>query len=113
MQNTDESEVGTNSHYNQIDIDERGDPESLGFLITQQYWRDDYSLETEDASDPALLQNPCQMSDALGNLFYTQAERSRLKTIPESGVTREIIALLRGCRGVLFKYVDGQFQVHI
>lgn len=95
-----------------MDIDERGDPETLGFLITQQYWRDDYSLEIEDTSDTALLQNPCQMSDALSQLFYTQAERSQLKTIPESGITREVISLLKGCRGVLFKYIDDQFQVY-
>ncbi|KAI7889635.1 Spc98 family-domain-containing protein [Mucor mucedo] len=110
-QTVNDPEVSSSAYYNQMDIDERGDPESLGFLITQQYWRDDYSLEREDESDAALLQNPCQMSDALGNLLYTRAERSRLKTIPESGVIREVISLLRGCRGVLFKYEDGQFQL--
>lgn len=95
-----------------MDIDERGDSEALGFLITQQYWREDFSLEKEDASDTALLQNPCQMSDALGKLYYSQVERNRLKAIPESAITREVISLLRGCRGVLFKYIDDQFQVY-
>jgi gamma-tubulin complex component 5 len=100
------------NYMDQMDIDNQGDTAALGSLITQQYWRDDFSMEKEDSTqNTALLQNPCQMSDALGNIFYSEAEQRQLRTIPESGIIREVMSLLRGYRGVLFKYEDDHFQV--
>lgn len=112
-QSTVEREIRATAvnYVDQMDIDNRGDPESLGHLLQQQYWRDDFSMDKNDSTQPALLQNPCQMSDALGKIYYSSAECRQLKSIPESGMIREVICLLRGYGGVIFKYKNDQFQV--
>jgi hypothetical protein len=94
-----------------MDIDEREDQEGLNHLVSQQYWREDFQLANEGPFNPSLLQNPCQMSDALGRIFYTEAERHQLKAITEADITREVLSLLRGYGGVLFKYTEDQFTL--
>lgn len=111
MNEISETNLHTINYADQIDIDERGDSDALGYLITQQYWRDDFSMEKENTADSNLLQNPCQLCDAIGDIYYRESERRQMKTIAESGITREIISLLRGYKGVLFKIVDKKFQV--
>lgn len=92
-------------------FDDRGDNDALQFLLTQQYWRDEFKMEKEDRTNGNLLQNPCRTFDAIGEIYYRESELRQIKTIAESGITREIISLLRGYRGVLFKYIDGRFKV--
>ncbi|CEP12196.1 hypothetical protein [Parasitella parasitica] len=90
-------------------IDKRGDQEGLNHLMSQQYWRQEYHLPQQDSPIVNLLQKPCQMSDALEKIFDINAEKSQLKAISEANMTREVLLLLRGYRGVLYSYEDGQF----
>lgn len=115
-ENADDIELPTtnarkinNTH--QMKFDDRGDNDALQFLLTQQYWRDEFKMEKEDRTNGNLLQNPCRTFDAIGEIYYRESELRQIKTIAESGITREIISLLRGYRGVLFKYIDGRFKL--
>lgn len=98
------------NYVDQMKFDNKEDNDALQFLLTQQYWRDEFSMEKEN-TDGNLLQHPCRMFDAISDIYYKESERRQIKTIAESGITREILSLLRGYRGVVFKYIDGQFKV--
>lgn len=96
-----------------MNMDKREDQEGLNHLVSQQYWRDDYRLPQQDTLNANLLQKPCQMSDALGRILYNETERNQLKAISEANVIREVLSLLRGYRGILYSYQDGQFVVSL
>ncbi|KAI8638556.1 Spc98 family-domain-containing protein [Parasitella parasitica] len=93
-------------------MDKRGDQEGLNHLMTQQYWRQEQHLPQQNSSNVNLLQKPCQMSDALNRLFYSDTEKSLLKAITEANVTREVLLLLRGYRGILYSYQEDQFVLN-
>jgi gamma-tubulin complex component 5 len=92
-----------------MDIDEREDQDGLNHLVSLQYWNQGFELASEGSMNTNLLQNPCQMSDALGRIFYSEAERRQLKTVTEADITREVLSLLRGYGGILFEYKEGRF----
>lgn len=99
------------NYIDQMDIDDRADSEALENLVTQQYWRSDFNLAAEDTTNINLLQKPCQTNDSVNQIYYSEVDRRRLKSVPESGIIREVISLLRGCRSVLFRYVNDHFEV--
>ncbi|KAI8056450.1 Spc98 family-domain-containing protein [Thamnidium elegans] len=108
---TSEPETRTASYIDQMDIDERADSEALDYLATQQYWRPNFKLEPEDTTNIDLLKKPCQLNEYLNQIYYSEVGRRQFKSVPEAGVVREVISLLKGCRGVLFHYVDDHFQL--
>lgn len=94
-----------------MDIDDREDYEGLNYLMTQQYWRDDYVIDQNNSKDDSMLINPCKLSQALGRLLYSERERRELKTITEAGVMREVLGFLRGYSGVIFQARENTFVV--
>lgn len=94
-----------------MDIDERADSEALDYLVSQQYWRPDFKLEPEDTTNIDLLKKPCQLNESFNQTYYSEVGRRQFKSVPEAGVVREVISLLKGCRGLLFRYLDNHFQV--
>lgn len=94
-----------------LKLDKREDQEGLNHLVSQQYWRSEYRLPRQDITHVNLLQKPCQMSDALERIIYSEAERNQLKTISEANIIREVLSLLRGYRSVVYVYQEGQFVV--
>ncbi|KAF1798272.1 Spc98 family-domain-containing protein [Mucor lusitanicus] len=95
-----------------LKLDKREDQEGLNHLVSQQYWRSEYRLPRQDITHVNLLQKPCQMSDALERIIYSEAERNQLKTISEANIIREVLSLLRGYRSVVYVYQEGQFVLN-
>lgn len=93
-------------------LDKREDQEGLNHLVSQQYWRNEQYLPRQDTTQVNLLQKPCQMSDALERIIYSEAERSQLKTLSEANIIREVLSLLRGYRSVVYVYEKGQFVLN-
>lgn len=94
-----------------IQLDKREDQEGLSHLVSQQYWRNEYRLPRQDTTHVNLLQKPCQMSDALERIIYSEAERSQLKTVSEANIMREVLSLLRGYGSVVYVHQEGHFVV--
>lgn len=95
----------------QMDIDSREDIEGLNYLLTQQYWRDDYEMRQDNNGDESILVNPNKLSQALGRLLYNDRERQQLTTITEVAVIREVLGFLRGYSGVIFQSHNNTFMV--
>ncbi|KAI8386940.1 Spc98 family-domain-containing protein [Blakeslea trispora] len=85
-----------------IAVDTRSDQDGLTQFMTQQYWMDETSLSEEEMADDTLLQNPCQMSRALGKLLPDETQQNQVKAITEANMVREVLSLLRGFSGIVF-----------
>ncbi|KAG0175256.1 hypothetical protein DFQ28_002116 [Apophysomyces sp. BC1034] len=92
-----------------VEIDNRGDPEALESLRAQQYWREGYNVET-DTSNPSLMRNPCHLRTVADKYQGVYNRISSPHYLSEVDVIREIIFLLRGYEGTIFKAEDNRYQ---
>ncbi|KAL0083339.1 Spc98 family-domain-containing protein [Phycomyces blakesleeanus] len=85
-----------------IKIDDRADPDTLEDMESLQYWRDDYYSPME-ISGVSSMQDPSQLSKSLSHYNYGEYCTESLEYLDEADMVREVLFLLKGYKGVVFK----------
>ncbi|KAI9021436.1 Spc98 family-domain-containing protein [Phycomyces nitens] len=105
-----------------IKVDNRADPDTLEDMESLQYWRDGYYSPME-ISGVSTMQDPSQLSKSLSRHNYGEYSTQNLEYIDEANMVREVLFLLKGYSGVVFKeesqvendqkfYVNTSYSVH-
>ncbi|KAI8879160.1 hypothetical protein K501DRAFT_257290 [Backusella circina FSU 941] len=91
-----------------MELDTRQDTNALEYLISQQYWReqkDDDVIQDYNRVDESILYHPLLLNSAL---YSHMKKKKHIKLLNEADVIREVLFLLKGGEGVLFKYDENQ-----
>ncbi|KAF7731681.1 Gamma-tubulin complex component 5 [Apophysomyces ossiformis] len=86
-----------------MDMDVQGDPEVLDRVKSRQYWREGNSMKIVDTSNEPIMRNACRLRAVVDAYQNKDSADYAPFNIDEIDAIREVIFLLRGCEGAIFR----------